>query len=64
MTNPGLVERRIAAETQQASLLNAFVFRRDGQIITPNEIDNFLLTNRVLAERQAVWEVSKQAGRL
>lgn len=62
MTNPQLVDRRIAAETQQASVLNSFVFRLDGEPITPNAMDNLLLTNRVLARRQAVWEASKQSG--
>lgn len=62
MTNPDLVVRRIAAETQQASTLNGFVFRLKDQPITPNEIDNFLQTNRNLSARQAVWEVSKQSG--
>ena len=62
MTNPDLVARRIAAETQQASTLNGFVFRLDDKPITPNEIDNFLQTNRNLSARQAVWEASKQSG--
>lgn len=62
MTNPDLVAQRIAAETQQASTLNGFVFRLNGQPITPNEIDNFLQTNRNLSARQAMWEASKQSG--
>ncbi|MBI5383878.1 MAG: M2 family metallopeptidase [Verrucomicrobia bacterium] len=62
MTNPKLVADRIAAETQQSSMLNAFVFRLSGQPITPNQIDNFLQTNKNLAQRQAVWEASKQSG--
>ncbi len=62
MTNPELVAARIAAETRQASTLNGFVFRWQDQPITPNQIDNFLQTNRNLALRQQVWEVSKQSG--
>jgi peptidyl-dipeptidase A len=62
MTNPELVAARIAAETRQASILNSFVFRLNGQPITPNQIDNALQTNRVLSERQALWEASKQSG--
>jgi peptidyl-dipeptidase A len=62
MTNPDLVAARIAAETQQASTLNGFIFRLDGKPITPNEIDNFLQTNKNLAARQAIWEASKQSG--
>ncbi len=62
MTNPRLVSDRIAAETAQASALNAFAFTLDGRPITPNEIDSFLQTNRNLARRQAVWEASKQSG--
>ncbi|MFO1499660.1 MAG: M2 family metallopeptidase [Verrucomicrobiota bacterium] len=62
MTNPDLVSARIEAETRQASILNSFAFRLDGKPITANEIDNALQTNRNLADRQAIWEASKQSG--
>lgn len=62
MTNPDLVAARIEAETQQASTLNSFVFRLNGEPITPNQIDNFLQTNQNLSARQGVWEASKQSG--
>jgi peptidyl-dipeptidase A len=62
MTNPKLVADRIAAETKQASTLNSFVFRLNDKPITANEIDKCLMTNQNLAERQAVWETSKQSG--
>jgi peptidyl-dipeptidase A len=62
MTNPELVAARIEAETQQASMLNGFVFKLNGKPITVNEIDNQLSTNRNLAERKAVWEASKESG--
>ena len=62
MTNPQLVADRIEAETKQASVLNSFVFKLNGKPITANEIDDLLHTNRDLAERQAVWEASKQSG--
>jgi peptidyl-dipeptidase A len=62
MTNPKLVAARVAAETKQASTLNSFVFHLDGKVITANEIDDCLATNRDLARRQAVWEASKQSG--
>ena len=62
MTNPKLVAERIAAETQQSSALNSFVFRLNGQAITANDMDNGLQTNRDLSVRQAVWEASKQSG--
>src|SRR5712671_4508007 len=62
MTNPQLVAARIAAETRQASTMNGFTFRLDGQPITPNQIDNFLQTNQNLQARQKVWEASKQSG--
>src|SRR2546426_4901130 len=62
MTNPELVAARIEAETKQASLMNSFVFKLNDKPITPNEIDNFLQTNKNLGERQAVWEASKQSG--
>ena len=62
MTNPGLVVARVAAETQQASALNSFAFQLNGKPITANEIDTLLQTSKVLTERQAVWEASKQSG--
>jgi peptidyl-dipeptidase A len=62
MTNPKLANDRIAAETQQASILNSFVFKRDGKPITANEIDDVLDKSKDLGERRAVWEASKQSG--
>jgi peptidyl-dipeptidase A len=62
MTNPKLVADRVAAETQQASTLNSFVFHLDNKVITANDIDDCLATNRNLAERRAVWEASKLSG--
>jgi peptidyl-dipeptidase A len=62
MTNPQLVSARIAAETAQASTLNGFAFTLKGQPITVNEIDNRLQASHDLADRQAVWEASKQSG--
>ncbi len=62
MTNPELVAARIAAETKQASILNSFEFKLEGKPITVNEIDDLLQTSRDLAQRQAVWECSKQSG--
>jgi peptidyl-dipeptidase A len=62
MTNPTLVTARIEAETRQASTLNGFTFHLKEKPITPNEIDDLLNTSTNLAERQAVWEASKQSG--
>src|SRR5256885_12964746 len=62
MTNPELVTKRVEAETKQASLLNSFEFELNGQKITANEIDNKLEKSNDLAERQAVWEASKESG--
>jgi peptidyl-dipeptidase A len=62
MTNPALVAARVAAETQQASILNSFVFRLDGKPIAVNTIDDSLETSRDLNARRAVWEASKQSG--
>src|SRR5947207_4405211 len=50
MTNPELVTRRVAAETKQASLMNGFEFKLNGQKITANEIDNKLEKSTDLAE--------------
>lgn len=62
MTNPYLVAKRVAAETQQASILNSFEFKLAGKPITVNEIDNRLMSSTDLAERKAIWETSKQSG--
>ncbi len=62
MTNPELVAKRVAAETKQASLMNGFEFKFNGQKITANEIDNKLEKSLDLAERKAVWEAAKEIG--
>ena len=62
MTNPGLVVARVAAETQQASILNAFEFKLHGQPVTANQIDDLLQTTGDLGERRAIWEASKESG--
>ncbi|HKB88964.1 MAG TPA: M2 family metallopeptidase, partial [Opitutaceae bacterium] len=62
MTKPDLVAARVAAETQQASVLNSFEFKLNGKPITANEIDNLLTSSKDLKERQAIWEASKQSG--
>ena len=62
MTNPDLVAKRVAAETKQASILNGFEFKLNGQPITVNQIDDKLEKSVDLDERKAVWEASKQSG--
>ena len=42
MTNPDLVAKRVEAETKQASILNSFEFKLNGQTITANQIDDKL----------------------
>src|SRR5213594_4514070 len=60
MTNPELVAKRVAAETKQASLMNGFEFKLNGEKITANQIDNKLEKSTDLGERKAVWEASKE----
>src|SRR5262249_37315807 len=62
MTNPELVAKRVAAETKQASLMNGFEFKLNGQKITANQIDDKLEKSTDLAERKAAWEASKEIG--
>jgi peptidyl-dipeptidase A len=64
MTNPKLVADRIVAEVAQASTLNGFEFKLHGKPVTVNEIDNLLRSTTDLAERQAVWEASKESGKV
>src|SRR5205823_14207415 len=49
MTNPELVAKRVAAETKQASLMNGFEFKLNGQKITANQIDDKLEKSTDLA---------------
>jgi len=63
MTNPQLVNDRVAAETAQSSILNSFEFKLHGKTVTANDIDNLLESSTDLAERQAVWEASKESGK-
>ena len=62
MTNPELVAKRVAAEIKQASILNSFEFKLNGEKITANQIDDKLGKSSDLAERKAVWEASKESG--
>lgn len=62
MTNPELVKQRVEAETKQASILNGFEFKLNGQPVTANDIDVKLEKSTDLNERRAVWEASKQSG--
>src|SRR6266699_7123714 len=62
MTNPELVSKRVAAETKQASILNGFKFKLNGQKITANQIDDKLEKSVHVNERKAVWEASKESG--
>ena len=62
MTNPELVAARVAAETKQASTLNSFEFKLEGNPITANQIDDKLDQSTDLTERRKVWEASKESG--
>lgn len=62
MTNPELVNRRIAAETAQASVLNGFQFHLGGSNVVANDLDRILNKSADLAERRAAWEAAKLTG--
>lgn len=62
MTRPELVRRKIAAEAAHNEKLYGFEFTLNGEPITPNEIDTLLIESTDVAERQAVWEASKEVG--
>ena len=62
MTNPKLVADRIAAETNQASLLNGFQFKLEGKPVTANAIDDVLIKSKDLDARRQAWEASKEIG--
>jgi len=62
MTNPRLVAARVAAETAQASTLNGYVWKMDGQPVSANQLDAILAKSSNLGERLKAWEVSKENG--
>lgn len=62
MTDPDLVNRRIAAETAQNSTLNGFQFRLRGSNVVANDLDRVLSKSTDLAERRLAWEASKLTG--
>ncbi len=62
MTDPDLVNRRIAAETAQNSTLNGFQFRLRGSNVVANDLDRVLSKSIDLVERRAAWEASKLTG--
>ncbi|RMH61423.1 MAG: peptidase [Calditrichaeota bacterium] len=58
-----LVSQRIKAETEQNKTLFGFTFKVDGREVSTNDIDEALKNETDLAERQKVWEASKEVGR-
>ncbi len=66
-TIPDVVEKLIAAETDQNSRLYGFDFvlrdkRGKAKIVSTNEIDDILINSNDVDERLAVWESSKEVG--
>jgi len=67
-TIPDVVKARVEKEAQLSAALDGFIFcldKRGGKClkpVTPNQIDDVLLTSRNLSERRKYWEVSKQVG--
>ncbi len=67
-TMPEVVAARVAAEAEQSAVLDAFEFCAEGapgdcrKVVTPNQIDEILVTSRDEAERRRIWNVSKQTG--
>ena len=67
-TIPDVVRARIETEARLSAMLDGFTFcleTRGGKCvkpITPNQIDDVLVSSRDLRERLRVWETSKQTG--
>ena len=68
-TIPDVVAARVAAEAEQSAILDSFEFclerARDGscrEIVTPNQIDEVLVTSRSEPQRRKIWNVAKQTG--
>lgn len=67
-TIPELVRARIETEARLSAIADGFTFCLEGRPekclkpVTPNQIDDILLSSRDLRERRRIWEVSKQTG--
>lgn len=68
-TIPEVVAERVGAEAHQSAILDSFEFcaqRAPGgdcrQVVTPNQIDEILVTSRSEPERRHIWNVAKQTG--
>jgi peptidyl-dipeptidase A len=67
-TVPDLVNRRVEAEAEQSATLDGYQFclERKGndcsKPITPNMIDEALVTSNDLNQRKKYWDVSKEIG--
>ncbi len=62
MTNPDLVQRRIAVETAESSVLNGFQFKLEGSNVLANDLDRILVHSTDLGARKAAWDASKRTG--
>jgi len=58
-----LIDKRIAAETEQTKKLFGYDFKLNGKSVSTNELDEILKSSTDLAERQKAWEVSKEVGK-
>ena len=67
-TIPDVVQARVLAEARSAAAMDGFTFCLEGsgpkcaKPVTTNEIDSVLRESKDLAQRQKIWEVSKQIG--
>lgn len=68
-TIPEVIRQRAEAEAKAAATQDSFEFcyekKADGtcaKTMTPNQMDKILAESKDLAERQKVWETSKQSG--
>lgn len=60
----GLVKQKIAAQNKQTELLYGYKFTLNGKEITPNDIDGALEKSTNEKERLAVWQASKEIGKV
>lgn len=66
-TIPKVVAARVAAEARQSAALDGFEFKMpqpEGttKVVTPNDLDDILVSSRDLTQRLRAWETSKQTG--
>jgi len=61
-TIPDETKARVAEESRQAAVMDAYTFKIDGKPVSANDIDDVLHKSRDLNARKKAWDASKEIG--